>query len=272
MTAAGPDSTPPLEGLAGAAVEFAREAGDLTLQYFGRELAPESKGDGTPVTVADREAEELLRSRIRSRYPGHGILGEEGGEETGNVPVRWILDPIDGTVSFVRGVPLYTVLVGIEVRGEASVGVIHCPGLHETVWGATGLGCHWLRGGGKGQSAPARVSRVATLAEATALVTDPEAVLRSAVGDRWRDLAGRVRLVRGWGDAYGHLLVATGRADLMVDPELASWDAAALLPVMREAGGRFTDLEGNETAHGGSGISTNGRLHGPALEILRPTP
>jgi len=259
-----------LEDLLEAAVLFAHEAGEVTLRYFGSGVPSEAKGDGTPVTAADREAEALLRTRIRSRFPGHGILGEEEGEEEGDVPVRWILDPIDGTRSFMRGVPTYTVLIGVEVEGVPSVGVIHCPALDETVSAARGMGCRWRKGASR--PVPARVSGVDDLSGAVALLTDPEEILRSRVGDGWRRLAGSVRFVRGWGDAYGHLLVATGRAEIMVDPELAPWDAAPLLPVLREAGGHFTDLEGRDTIHGGSGVSTNGRLHGPVLEILRPTP
>jgi histidinol-phosphatase len=259
---------PPLEDLRRAAVTLAREAGELTLGYFGSRLSPDRKDDGTPVTVADREAEALLRKRIRERFPGHGILGEEEGEEPGDLPVRWILDPIDGTRSFMRGVPLYTVLIGIEIEEEPSVGVIHCPALGETVSAATGSGCHWRRSGPAVLDGPGRVSDVESLNDAVALLTDPEAVLASPVGAGWRRLAGKARFTRGWGDAYGHLLVATGRAEIMVDPELAPWDAAPLLPIVREAGGRFSDLEGRETIHGGSGISTNGRFHGEVLEIL----
>jgi histidinol-phosphatase len=259
---------PPLEDLRRAAVELAREAGKLTLRHFGSRLSPDRKDDGTPVTVADREAEALLRKRIRERFPGHGILGEEEGEEPGDLPLRWILDPIDGTRSFMRGVPLYTVLIGIEIEGEPSVGVIHCPALDETVSAAAGSGCHWRRSVPAALEGPGQASDVDGLSDAVALLTDLEAVLESPVGAGWRRLAGQARFSRGWGDAYGHLLVATGRAEIMVDPELASWDAAPLLPIVREAGGRFTDLEGRETIHGGSGISTNGRLHREVLKIL----
>jgi histidinol-phosphatase len=259
---------PSLEDIRRTAEELAREAGEVTLRYFGTGLTVDSKGDGTPVTVADREAEAHLRSRIREIFPGHGILGEEEGEEPGTLPVRWILDPIDGTRSFMQGVPLYTVLIGVEVEGEPRVGVIHCPPLDETVSAARDLGCRWRRGGPQPVDQPARVSDVDDISRAVVLLTDPEAVLRSPVGAGWRTLAGRARFARGWGDAYGHLLVATGRAEVMVDPELSPWDAAPLLPVIREAGGKFTDLEGRSTIHGGSGVSTNGRLHDGALKTL----
>lgn len=259
---------PSLEDLRQAAERFARDAGEVTLAYFGSGVAAAAKGDGTPVTVADREAEALLRRRIREAFPGHGILGEEEAEEPGEVPVRWIVDPIDGTRSFIQGVPLYTVLVGVEVEGEAVVGVIHCPPLDEIVSAARGLGCRWWRGGARPLDREAAVSEVEDPSGAVVLLTDPEAVLAGPVGAGWRKLAGQARFVRGWGDAYGHLLVATGRAEVMVDPELSPWDAAPLLPVLREAGGRFTDLRGRSTIHGGSGVSTNGRLHDRVLKLL----
>jgi histidinol-phosphatase len=259
---------PSLEDIRQAAEDLAREAGQVTLRHFGTNLSADSKGDGTPVTVADRETESYMRGRIRALFPGHGILGEEEGEEPGTLPIRWILDPIDGTRSFMQGVPLYTVLIGVEVAGEPRVGVIHCPPLDETVSAAWDLGCRWRRGQPRPVDRAARVSRVDDLSGAVVLMTDPEAVLESPVGEGWRTLAGKARFARGWGDAYGHLLVATGRAEAMVDPELSPWDAAPLLPVMREAGGRFTDLEGRSTVHGGSGISTNGLLHDRVLAAL----
>ena len=256
-----------LPSLLEAAVSFAHEAGEITLRHFGGVLAAESKSDGTPVTRADREAETLLRSRIRAAYPDHSVLGEEFGAEEGRAPVRWILDPIDGTRAFMRGVPLYAVLIGIEVRGLPAVGVAHFPALAETVAAAHGVGCRWWRGADR-TPVPASVSRVDSRSKALALTTSVDRVRSSAIGPGWEALANSVEYTRGWGDAYGHILVATGRAEVMVDPVLSSWDAAPLLPIVREAGGRFTDLAGKETIHGGSGVSTNGRLHGEVLAVL----
>jgi histidinol phosphatase-like enzyme (inositol monophosphatase family) len=258
-----------LGALLDAAERFAVAAGELTLLHFGALLAAESKSDGSPVTVADREAERYLRSQIRAAFPTHAILGEEFGEERGSDPIRWILDPIDGTRGFMRGVPLYGVLIGIEVEGEAAVGVAHFPPLGETVAAASGLGCRW-RVRGAEESRPARVSEISTLSDATVLVTDPRISLSTSLGEGWRKLAAEVDLARGWGDAYGHLLIATGRAEVMVDPILAPWDAAPFLPILREAGGRFTDFSGVETIHGGRGVSSNGRLHADVLARLNP--
>lgn len=240
---------------------FAREAGESTLRWFGTRLDADAKADGTPVTQADRAAETLLRERIRARFPEHGILGEEFGEERADARVRWILDPIDGTRSFMHGVPLYGVLVGVEVDGEPAVGVTHFPALQETVAAGRGLGCRW-------NGEPCRVSDTDDLSRALVLTTDVERVLSGPVGAGWRNLQQRAAFSRTWGDCYGHALVATGRADVMVDPVLAAWDAGPLLTILTEAGGRFTDLSGTRTIHGGSGISTNGRLHDLVLDVL----
>jgi len=250
-----------------AAGEVAQSAGKVTLNHFGSVVAAESKADGTPVTVADRETEKHLREEIEARFPSHGIVGEEFGALRENARVRWIIDPIDGTRAFMRGVPLYSVLIGVEVAGEAVVGVAHFPVLGETVSAARGLGCSWSH---PTATAPvrARVSKVDSIEKAATLTTDPRAALLSTIGRGWERLSGRSQVVRGWGDAYGHILVATGRADVMVDPELALWDAAPLLPILTEAGGRFTDLDGNATIHGRSGVSTNGRLHAEVLNTL----
>lgn len=243
------------------AQELAQEAGAITLQYFGTVLDSDTKGDGTPVTEADRNAERLLREKIGERFPSHGILGEEFGETNPGASFRWILDPIDGTRSFVRGVPLYGVLIGIEVEGNPALGVAHFPALGETVAAALGQGCFW-------NGRPARVSKVSNLAEAAALTTEPADLLEGPAGAGWDHLVRTVSLARSWGDCYGHILVATGRAEIMVDPVLSPWDAAPFVPILSEAGGRFTDLRGEARSDGGSGVSTNGLLHQQVLTIL----
>jgi len=239
---------------------FAMEAGQITLQHYGGRIEADFKGDGTPVTAADRAAEERLRKLIEREWPDHGILGEEFGETRPEAPIRWILDPIDGTKAFMRGVPLYGVLIGIEVERKPIVGVAHFPALGETVSAARGYGCVMDR-------RSARVSTCDRLDEALMCATN----IRSSVDGPFSEAMGRcvraVKYARGWGDCYGHVLVATGRADIMIDPELNIWDAAPLLPILTEAGGRFTDTSGRETIHGGSGISTNGLLHDEVLEL-----
>lgn len=241
------------------AVALAVEAGALTLGYYGRRVAHDAKGDGSPVTVADREAETLIRRRIAARYPEHGVLGEEFGESNPGARVRWILDPIDATRSFMRGVPLYGVLLGVEVDGVATVGVVHFPPLGETVAAGTGLGCTW-------NGEPCRVSEATRLEDALVLTTDPKTV---AGTPGWAELERRGGVVRTWGDCYGHALVATGRAEVMVDPIMNPWDSAPFLPIVTEAGGRFTSWDGVATIHGGSALSTNGPLHDEVLALLR---
>ena len=248
-----------------SAEEFARAAGQVALGYFRTRIKVDTKADGTPVTIADREAESLLRAEIRRRYPDHGIVGEEHGEVLPGAPVRWILDPIDGTKSFVHGVPLWGVLIGIEVDGEPVVGVVHLPALGEMVTAAKGRGCRW-------NGAPCSVSTENRLDRSLVLTTNETAMHGHPDEAGWRALAAAAHLTRGWGDCYGHVLVATGRAQVMVDPGLASWDAAPLLTIVTEAGGCFTDLSGESTIHGGSGVSSNPALHPRVLKLLAADP
>ncbi len=257
-----PASAAELEDILDAAVEFSLRAGHVVMRHFGGVVPHEEKRDGTPVTIADREAEELLRGLIAERFPGHGVLGEEMGESGAGGRVRWILDPIDGTRSFMRGVPLFGVLIGVEVAGEPVAGVAHFPALDETVSAGRGTGCH-LNG------VSCSVSKVDGLSDALALTTDVADILGRPEGAGWLEIQRRAGASRTWGDCYGHALVATGRADVMVDPVLSAWDAAPLLTIVTEAGGAFTDLTGEPTIHGGSGVSTNGLLHEEVLELLR---
>ncbi len=226
-------------------------------------MSHDAKGDGSPVTIADREAEELIRSRIEARYPGHSVLGEEYGESNAGARVRWILDPIDATRSFMRGVPLYGVLIGIEIDGASAVGVSHFPPLAETVAAGRGLGCTW-------NGDPCRVSAVDRLEDAVVCTTDVERILSRPQGRGWRALQQSASFSRTWGDCYGHALVATGRIEAQVDPVMAPWDAGPFLTIVTEAGGQFTTLGGEATVHGGSGISSNGLLHERVRSMLTP--
>jgi histidinol phosphatase-like enzyme (inositol monophosphatase family) len=196
---------------------------------------------------------------IGRAFPDHTILGEEEGETAGTAPVRWIIDPLDGTRTFVRGVPLYGTLVGVEVRDEPVVGVIHLPALDETLAAARGEGCTW-------NDRPCRVATTDGLDRALLVVTDERvARARSAAYDR---LAARTAMQRTWADCYGYALVATGRAEVALDPIMNVWDCAALLPIVEEAGGRFTDWSGRRTIRGGESVATNGLLHDAVLQTL----
>ena len=237
-----------------AACGMARAAGELILGYYQHpELAIELKADASPVTLADREAERLIRERIADAFPDDAILGEEFGEQHGTSGWRWILDPVDGTKSFVHGVPLFGTLIGIENDGRAEVGVCRMPALDEMAWAGSGLGCWWQQGSGEPRAA--RVSSTAKLSEALLCYTSYGYFASSGQTAVFEALREGCRISRGWGDCYGHLLVATGRADAIVEPELHPWDAAALIPLVREAGGHFLDWNGVESFESGDGMS-----------------
>ncbi|MCA1602078.1 MAG: histidinol phosphate phosphatase, partial [Acidobacteria bacterium] len=206
-------------------------------------------------------AERFLRSKIEAAFPDDAILGEEDGEKAGSSNRRWIIDPIDGTYSFVHGVPLYAVLIGLEIDGESLVGVVNLPALKEIVYAARGLGCFW-------NGEPARVSSTNSLQEALLLATDFTDCRQYGFAAAAEALQGKVHARRTWGDAYGHVLVATGRAEIMLDPVMNIWDCAALLPILEEAGGTFTDWNGARTINGGNAISTNGRLFRDVMSIV----
>lgn len=243
-------------------VEAARGAGEITLRYFRQKFDARRKADRSFVTQADVEAEAFLRQAIRKRYPEDAILGEEEGASEGTSGRRWIVDPIDGTYSFVHGVPFYGVLVGVEIEGEPSVGVIHMPALGETIYAARGTGC-FLNG------EPVRVRETRRLEDALVLATDFGACERYGFGRAAEDLQRRAGQRRTWGDCYGYLLVAAGRADVMLDPVMNVWDCAALLPVVEEAGGTFTDWRGERTIHGGNSIATNSLLFEEVMGVVR---
>lgn len=244
------------------ATEMAWQAGQLTLGYFQTDLRPEFKEDESPVTVADREAERLIRSRIEQAYPGHAIVGEEFGEKAGaGASHRWLVDPIDGTRSFVRGVPLYAVLLGLEVEGRVEVGVAYFPALGEMLAAATGEGCWW-------NGRRTRVSTVDDLSKAIISFTDAATFARYQREQAWRRFQQCGATVRGWSDAYGYLLVATGRVEAMLDPIMSAWDCAPFPPILREAGGYFGNWQGEETIYAAEAMATNAALREEVLALV----
>jgi len=244
------------------AVELGRGAGDITLEYFRKNPETETKSDGSYVTIADRHAESYLREHIARRFPDDGVVGEEELESRGLSGRRWIVDPIDGTFAFVHGVPFYGVLIALEIEGESSVGVVNIPALGEIVYAAKGLGC-FLNG------ERARVSNTAELKDALLLSTSFVACARAGFGRVAELLQEKAKVSRTWGDCYGYVLVATGRADVMLDPVMNLWDCAPLFPIMEEAGGTFTDWRGVRTADGGNAIATNGLLFEEVMSLIR---
>lgn len=239
------------------AIDAARSCAAGTLELFNAGgVTVDLKSDATPVTEADRNCELQLRERILAAFPDDAVVGEEFGEHEGTSGVRWILDPIDGTKSFIRGVPLYGCLVAAEWhvgdRWEPLVGVIEMPALNERVWAATGRGAWWQRA----DSGPrrARVSSCESLSAACVCTTSLGYFIDAGIGAAYHTLTERAQLVRGWSDCYASLLCATGRVDAVVEPEIKVWDVAPMLPIMREAGGVYCSFAGTEDIREPSGV------------------
>ena len=245
-----------------AVAELARLAGDAAHELFRRrDVEIETKSDGSPVTIADRRAEAVAREWIGRRFPHDGVLGEEMGMDRENARRRWIIDPIDGTKAFVRGVPLWGTLIAVAERDDVLAGAAYFPAMNELVAAAPGEGCWW-------NDARAEVSSTSTLESATVLTTDDRFPDRVDRRERWTALSDRSGVARTWGDCYGYLLVATGRAEVMVDDIVSPWDAAAFAPIIAEAGGVLTDWSGVPTAFGGDLIATNAVLASEVRGIL----
>lgn len=257
-----------LDDLMDFAVRTAKAAGRITRSYFGN-AAVEMKSDGSEVTIADTSAEAHIRDAITTRFPDHGIFGEEGARVEGSAGHRWIIDPIDGTRSFATGVPLYGVLLALEVEGRPLLGCCHLPQMDETVVAAVGAGCWW-------NGARSSVSSCDRLEDAR-VVTSGLEYWRDWATPAGRDgfdrLVKHCRFARTWGDSFGYLLIATGRAEILADPACgALWDLAPMIPIVTEAGGRFTTLSDGEIGAWTSSLATNARLHPAALECWNGLP
>jgi histidinol-phosphatase len=249
-----------IKDLLDLALDAALLGGRRTLAYFDTDVTIEEKADATPVTIADREAEQVIRSIILKHCPTHRVLGEEHGTTDGDPDYTWIIDPIDGTKSFIHGVPLYGTIVGLLIKGVPTVGAVSLPALHELYGGATGLGA--TRNGRK-----IRASGVETLPQATLLAGSiTRAMDRS---DAYLRLAHQVKLNRGWGDVYGYMLVASGRAEIMLDPVISLWDIAGVAPIVREAGAFFGNWKGEETVGGPDAAAIAPNLKSVVLDTLR---
>jgi histidinol-phosphatase len=240
-----------------AVADVARLAGNVANKHFKSTIAVEIKRDGSPVTIADRSAEAVAREWIARRFPDDDIVGEELDDVARGATRRWIIDPIDGTKSFVRGVPLWGTLIAVAEGENVLAGAAFFPALDELLCAAPGLGCWW-------NGSRANVSTIDSISHATVLATDTRFKTAPERGAAWARFAHGASVSRTWGDCYGYLLVATGRAEVMVDERMAVWDAAALQPIIVEAGGVFTDWSGRATAFGGNAIATNMAL---AVEV-----
>lgn len=244
------------------ALEVAYQAGRSTLASFRAGVVADIKDDGSPVTAADRAAEELIRDRLHRAFPEDGIRGEEYDDEPSRSGRSWWVDPIDGTKSFVRGVPLYAVLIALEVEGAIAVGAAYFPALDEMVYAARGRGA-FLNG------RRLQVAQTPTLAGAFTSCTDPGSFARHGRADAWERLMAASSVRVGWGDAYGHALVASGQLELMLDPVMNPWDCGPFGVILPEAGGYFGDWSGHETIHGGEAISTTRTLLPEVLAYIR---
>ena len=242
--------------------ETAYLAGRATLGYYQAGVRADFKADDTPVTAADRLAEQVVRGRIEARFPDHAIVGEEfGSKETEGASHRWFIDPIDGTKSFVHGVPLYATLIGLEIEGQVRVGAAYFPALDEMLAAAEGLGCWW-------NGRRARVSPLTELGRAVMTFTDPASFAKYGRQAAWERLQQAVYYRTGWSDAYGYMLVATGRAEIMLDPVMAVWDCGPFPPIFQEAGGYFGDWKGNRTIRAGEALATTNALLPEVLRVL----
>jgi histidinol-phosphatase len=244
------------------ALECAWQAGRITLRYFQNGVTVERKSDNSPVTAADKGAEERIRQLIGEYWPDHSIIGEEYANKTSNSPYTWIIDPIDGTKSFVHGVPLYANLIALTDEQGAVAGVAHYPALNETVYAARGLGCFW-------NGRRVQVSTTDKLADAAVMTSELNSFSTPHMASAWQQIIDATYLQRTWGDSYGYALLATGRADIMVEPHLMIWDAAPFQVIMEEAGGTFTSWNGERRIDAGNAIATNGVLYETVMNITR---
>lgn len=259
-----------LGGRLRVAIELAQLAGRSTLELFqNADVAVEIKGDDSPVTIADKNAEKLIRQQLAEKFPGDAILGEEFGEQAGSSDFQWIVDPIDGTKSFISGVPLYSTLVGVVTGRQCVAGVIYVPALDEIVFAGRGLGAWHCRANG-----PLTRCQVSNkpLERGLFVVSQVDSFGERGAGQAYQAIEKQAYITRSWGDGYGYLLVATGRAELMIDPVANPWDLAAVQPVVEEAGGKFTSWTGEATVFGGDGVGSNSLVHQQALELLAQKP
>jgi histidinol-phosphatase len=245
---------------------LADAADDITMRRFrANDLRVDAKPDLTPVTDADLAAEESLRHVLGRARPRDAVLGEESGK-TGVGKRCWVIDPIDGTKNYVRGVPVWATLIGLMESGDVVVGVVSAPALSRRWWAARDGGA-WT-GRSLTKASACRVSEVATLADASVSYSDLADWERFGRMDGFLSLARSAWRTRAYGDFWSHVLVAEGAVDVSAEPEVSLWDVAALQVIVEEAGGTFTDLTGKPTPDGGSAVSTNGRLHPEVLELL----
>ena len=249
------------------ALDAAVQSSKITLGYFGSDqLNQDTKGDGTPVTIADRACETDLRQRIEAKYPDDSILGEEFGHKIGSSGYEWVIDPIDGTISFIHGVPLFGTMLACLHDGKPVVGVIVMPALDEVVYAADGCGC-WHQQSNQSPK-KASVSTTSTLSDSMLNTTSMSYFTTPALRKLYEQLDSQAKHTRGWSDCYGWVLLATGRVDAVIEPVLSLWDFAAAIPIVKEAGGMCSDLSGTESITSGELIASNGLIHEQLVDLI----
>jgi histidinol phosphatase-like enzyme (inositol monophosphatase family) len=240
---------------------LAEISGKIIKGYFRSNITIDTKADQSPVTIADKKAEELMRNVIMQNYPDHGIIGEEFGNHNKNAEYQWILDPIDGTKSFICGALTFGTLIALTKKGKPILGVINQPVLNEFLIGDNETA--QLNG------VAVKVRNNSRLSDSVLLTTDHLDIQKYQNIDKFNTLIQRVKLYRNWGDCYGYYLIATGYADIMIDPIMSIWDSMALIPVIRGAGGTITDYQGNDPVAGKSIIAAGSiEVHKEVIKIL----
>lgn len=245
-----------------AAIDAAKAAGEVALHYFRTNLTVETKADRTPVTRADRECESKIVEMLAARFPEIGFLGEEHGERLGSRNARWIIDPIDGTKNFIRGIPFFATLIGLEEDGEITAGVMYAPALNDLLYARKGQGAF-------ANGRQVRVSEVDNLRDAMLIHGGLKDLKIRPCWPSFLQLVDATGRQRGFGDALGHSVVICGQAEVALEPEIKPWDVAATKIIVTEAGGRYSDFAGSPSIYTGSAVISNGRVHDAVVNILR---
>lgn len=250
-----------MDAILSAAIDAATAAGDIALHYFRTNLTVETKADRTPVTRADRECESRIVEILSARFPDIGFLGEEHGERLGRSNARWIVDPIDGTKNFIRGIPFFATLIALEEDGEVTAGVMHAPAMNELLYARKGQGA--FANGNR-----VHVSDVSALDQAMLIHGGLKDLKVRPCWPAFLQLVDRTARQRGFGDALGHSVVICGQAEVVLEPEIKPWDVAASKIIVTEAGGRFSDFAGSPSIYTGNAVISNGLVHQVVLDIL----
>jgi|SRR5579871_1164634 len=242
--------------------ELLNASGEVVQHYYHRRnFSVEQKENSTPVTIADREAEQVMRNLINSRYPDHGIVGEEFGSENATAEYVWVLDPIDGTIAFIHGVPLFVTLIALLKNGQPILGAINQPIARLRCEGDNDNA--WLNG------EKVEMRKPASLEKATLLATDIGNIRHFHNGQGFADLFDKAGLFRTWGDGFGYILLASGKADIMLDAKMAPWDILPVIPVARGAGAKITTFSGGDPVTGASAVTAHPSIHDEVMTVLR---